>query len=101
MPVIGPSPYLERTRTERRPRSRRSPTVIHAREELAKEARKAARKQARKPHETVSAPTDRRQRAQRFLKDTLAGGPKPVTAVEEAAAKAHLDERALNEDVGL
>jgi hypothetical protein len=32
---------------------------------------------------------------QRFLKDALAHGPKRVTDVEEAAAKAHVDLQAL------
>jgi hypothetical protein len=44
--------------------------------------------------------TDRRERAQRFLKDALAGGPKPVTAVEEAASKAHVDPQALEQARG-
>src|SRR5262249_9926160 len=40
-------------------------------------------------------PTQRRQRAQRFLKDTLARGAKRVTDVEEAAEKARVDPDAL------
>jgi hypothetical protein len=34
-------------------------------------------------------------RAQRFLRDTLARGPKPVTDVEAAAEKAHVDPQTL------
>jgi hypothetical protein len=54
-------------------------TAVHAREELAREQRRAARKAARKgPRETSTAkPPEPRQRAQRFLRDTLADGPKP------------------------
>jgi|SRR5215472_5808910 len=73
-------------------------TVVHAREELAKEQRRAARKAAR-TRET-SNPPDRRERAQRFLRDTLAGGPKPVTTVEAAAAKAHVDLQTLEQARG-
>jgi len=39
--------------------------------------------------------TEPRQRAQRFLLDALAHGPKRVTDVEEAAEKAHIDAQAL------
>jgi hypothetical protein len=74
-------------------------TVINTRKDLAAEARKAERKAAR---ETISPtqiegskPAERRQRAQRFLKDTLAHGPKRVTDVEEAAEKAHIDVQML------
>jgi transposase len=67
-------------------------TVVNARADLAKEARKAARKQARKPRESTPDP---RERAQRFLKDALAHGPKQVSAVEEAAAKAYVDPQTL------
>jgi hypothetical protein len=35
--------------------------------------------------------------AQRFLKDALAQGPKPASAVEEAAAKAHIGGTALDQ----
>jgi hypothetical protein len=58
---------------------------------------------ARKPANTAK-PTERRQRAQQFLKDTLAHGPKQVSAVEEAAEKAHIDAHALAQaraDLGL
>jgi hypothetical protein len=73
-------------------------TVATAARELAKEARKRARKEACKPRETPKpAPTDRQQRAQRFLKDTLAHGPKRAADVEEAAEKAHVDPVALTQ----
>jgi hypothetical protein len=74
-------------------------TVVNARKELAKEARKAARRQGRKPRETSTRanPPDRHERAQRFLRDTLAEGPKRVTDVEAAASKAHVDPHALDQ----
>src|SRR5262249_42641608 len=77
--------------------------VVNAREDLATEAR-------RKPRETMpstsigGAKTDRRARAQQFLKDELARGPKRVTDIEEAAAKAHLDVHVLEQaraDLGI
>ena len=49
-------------------------------------------------------PPERRERAQRFLKDTLAAGPKPVSMVEAAAAKAHVDPTSLEQaraDLGI
>jgi hypothetical protein len=76
-------------------------TVVHARDQIEKEARKAARKNK---SSTPAKPSDRRARAQRFLKDTLAHGPKPATTVEEAAAKAHVDPTALEQaraDLGI
>jgi hypothetical protein len=57
-------------------------TVVNAARELGGEARKQARREARKQRETAKEP-DRRQRAQRFLRDELAHGPKPVTDIEE------------------
>ena len=74
--------------------------MVNARKDVAAEARKAARKSACKAaRETPKpAPTDRRQqRAQQFLKDALAHGPKPAAAVEEAAAKAHVGGTALDQ----
>jgi len=59
-------------------------TVIAARGELAAEARRMSRETSN----TANQPTERRQRAQKFLKDALAHGPKRVSDVEEAAAKA-------------
>src|SRR5262249_56822025 len=41
--------------------------------------------------------TDPRQRAVCFLRDEPAPGPKPVSAVEEQAAKAHIDEQLLGQ----
>src|SRR5215831_11884325 len=61
-------------------------TVANARNELGAEARKP------KPAKPLTEP---RQRAQRFLRDALAHGPKRVTDVEEAAEKAHIDAHAL------
>jgi hypothetical protein len=61
-------------------------TVVNARDELTAEARK--------PREPK---TERRERAQRFLKDALAHGPKQVSVVEEAAAKARVDPQALEQ----
>ena len=82
-------------------------TAVNARKDLAAEERKAAR---RKPRETMpstpsgGAKTDRRERAQRFLKDELARGPKKVTDVEDAAARAHVDPQTLDQaraDLGI
>jgi len=69
-------------------------TVRNAARELDAEARKATRRearQARKTSETAKPATERRQRAQQFLRGELARGPKPVTDVEAAAEKAHID----------
>jgi len=71
-------------------------TVVNARGELAGEACKEARKDARKPGPKPK-PTERRQRAERFLKDALAHGPKQVSEVEEAAEKAHVDPHSLEQ----
>src|SRR5262249_25358328 len=62
-------------------------TVSNAARELGVETRKPARK----PSEPSKPPTEARVRAQRFLKDALAHGPKPVTDVEAAAERAHVD----------
>jgi hypothetical protein len=63
------------------------------------EIEKAERKQARKSRETtpsiLSKPAERRQRAQQFLREQLARGPKQASDVEEAAAKAHVDPQTL------
>jgi len=77
-------------------------TAINARKELAAEGRKQARKEARrKSHEkSKAAQPERRQRAQRFLKDALAHGPKQVSDVEEAAEKAHVDAHSLEQARG-
>ena len=86
-------------------------TVVNARKGLAAEERKAARRPRARPPSTLpakagigGAKTDRRMRAQRFLKGELARGPKPVTDVEEAAAKAHVDPQTLDQaraDLGI
>src|SRR5262249_1422951 len=56
---------------------------------------------ARKSRATSTpAKPDRRQRAQHFLREQLARGPKPASVVEEAAAKAHIDEQALGQARG-
>src|SRR5262245_28296476 len=77
-------------------------TVVNAAADLAAEARREARKQARQASQASATPkpaakplTEARQRAQRFLKDALAHGPKPVTDIEEQAGKAHVDSTAL------
>ena len=67
-------------------------TVVHARKQLAKEERKQARRDRK---QTKPVPTDRRARAQQFLREQLAHGPKPASTVEEAAHKAHVDPVAL------
>jgi cell division protein FtsB len=45
----------------------------------------------------TDAKTERRSRAQRFLKDALAQGPKEVQAVEAAATKARIDDVLLSQ----
>ena len=60
-------------------------TVLNARDDMAAEARKAARKEARNSRETSKA-----------AKPT-AHGPKRVSDVEEAAAKARVDEHSLEQ----
>jgi len=74
-------------------------TVVHAREALDAEARKAAR-ETLKPAKS----TERRQRAQQFLREQLARGAKQASAVEDAAARARIDEQALGQarvDLGI
>ena len=78
-------------------------TVAKTRAEIAKAERKAARSETT-PSTPISKPAERRQRAQRFLKDTLAQGPKRATDVEEAAVRAHVDPQALEQaraDLGI
>src|SRR5262249_41794655 len=72
-------------------------TAVHARHEIEKEARKEARKSLAT---STPAKPDRRQRAQQFLREQLARGPKQASVVEEAAAKAHIDEQALGQARG-
>jgi acetyl-CoA carboxylase carboxyltransferase component len=67
---------------------------------LVREALDAARKAARKAARETSKPaksTERRQRAQQFLREQLARGPKPASFVEDAAEKAHVETRALEQ----
>jgi len=74
--------------------------LANARADLAKEARKSALKTpSRKPREnpTLAKQPERRARAQQFLRDELAHGPKRVSDVEEAAGKAHLDLHTLEQ----
>jgi hypothetical protein len=59
--------------------------VVNAGKDLAKEARKQARRKSK-----TAPPPDRRQRAQRFLRDALADGPKCVSDLEEHQARADL-----------
>src|SRR5262249_19377955 len=69
--------------------------VLRVRSELEAEgAQRPTPKPAAKPL------TEPRQRAQRFLKDTLARGPKQVSDVEAAAEKAHVDPTALGQGRG-
>jgi len=73
-------------------------TVIDARAELAREARKAARRKAKPAPTTRNAEkAERRERAQKFLRDALARGPKTVSDIEAAAAKTHVDEVLLTQ----
>ena len=80
-------------------------TAVHARHEIEKEARKQARKSRETtPSTPISKPAERRQRAQHFLREQLARGPKPASVVEEAAAKAHVDPQTLEQaraDLGI
>jgi len=72
-------------------------TAANARKRLAREARRAARKSKKTSSEKPAPNSDRRQRAQRFLQETLAKGPKEVQAVEAAAAKARIDDVVLSQ----
>src|SRR5215831_12971637 len=77
-------------------------TVVNARGALDAEARKAARKAARETSKPAKS-TERRQRAQQFLREQLAH-PKPASDVEEAAVKAHVDPQTLEQaraDLGI
>jgi hypothetical protein len=61
-------------------------TVVAARNELAAEARKPR-----------PAELERRERAQRFLREQLGRGPKPVSDVEAAATRAHVNPETLEQ----
>jgi hypothetical protein len=71
-------------------------TVVNARDN--KPRRKPGPKPAAKME--LEPKTERRQRAQQFLKDALARGPKRVSDVEEAAEKAHIDVQTLTQARG-
>src|SRR5215475_7077891 len=75
-------------------------TVVKTRNEIEKAERKQARKSRETTPSILSKPAERRQRAQQFLREQLARGPKPASVVEEAAAKAHIDEQALRQARG-
>src|SRR5262249_44438001 len=70
-----------------------------AHKELVAESRKAARKKARQSREASKPanPPDPRERAQRFLRERLARGPQRIGDLEEAASKAHIDGRMLEQ----
>ena len=70
-------------------------TVVNARAELAAEARREARRASWA--KTATQPPERRERARQFLKEALGRGPKPVSDVEAAAAKAHVEPHALEQ----
>src|SRR5215472_681881 len=72
-------------------------TVVKTRNEIEKAERKQARKSRETTPSILSKPTERRQRAQHFLREQLARGPKQASVVEDAAAKAHVDEQALGQ----
>jgi Mn-dependent DtxR family transcriptional regulator len=82
-------------------------TVFNARKQLGKEARKEARKavrEAARETSTTAKLREPRERAQRFLREQLARGTKPASFVEDAAEKAHIDARALEQartDLGI
>src|SRR5215472_8954239 len=78
-------------------------TVAKTRAEIAKAERKAARSETT-PSTPISKPAEHRQRAQQFLREQLARGAKQASVVEEAAAKARIDEQALGQaraDLGI
>src|SRR5262249_50512292 len=72
-------------------------TVVNARDDLAKEARKQARKPRATPATSaaLAKQDERRERAQQWLRQQLADGPQRVSDIEAAAQKAHLDQDAL------
>ena len=79
-------------------------TVVKTRNEIEKAERKQARKSRETTPSILSKPAERRQRALHFLREQLARGPKQATVVEDAAAKAHVDEQALGQaraDLGI
>jgi len=91
--VLKANPDATLTRIAKLANCSRS-TAVNARDELAAEARKSARVAAKPAARPIPEP---RQRAQRFLKEALAHGPRQVSDVEAAAAEAHVDEQALGQ----
>src|SRR5215471_14958102 len=79
-------------------------TVVKTRNEIEKAEHKQARKSRETTPSILSKPAERRQRALHFLREQLACGPKQASVVEDAAAKAHIDEQALGQaraDLGI
>ena len=72
-------------------------TVANARDDLARKP-PANVSHGRQP--AAKPIPERRQRAQQFLRDALAHGPKRATDVEEAAAKANVEANALAQACG-
>jgi hypothetical protein len=73
-------------------------TIANARRELAGEAK--ARNRLTTANPTLAKQSERRERAQRFLRAELAHGPKRVSDVEEAAEKARIDVHTLEQARG-
>jgi hypothetical protein len=82
-------------------------TVVNAADDLARESRRKPgpkRKTAREPKPARDLKEERRERAQRFLRDALASGPRRVSDIEEAAAKVHVEHHTLEQaraDLGI
>jgi hypothetical protein len=68
-------------------------TVANARADLAAQGRKQARKPPEK--DALAKQSERRERAQQWLRQQLADGPQRVADIEAAAEKAHVDQTAL------
>jgi hypothetical protein len=66
-----------------------------SRSTVANAARGAEASKARKASAAPEAKTEARARAVGFLREALAHGPQPVSAVEEAAGKVHIDDQLL------
>jgi len=96
-PRSKPTPTQTRRSSPSWPRSVAAPLPMPR----VSEARKAARRAARETSAPVT-PRVPRERAQRFLREQLARGAKPASAVEDAAEKAHVErDRCPNETAGL
>jgi hypothetical protein len=70
-------------------------TVANARADLAREARKPRKSKTSPAADVLAKQTERRERAQQWLRQQLADGPQRVSDIEAAAEKAHLDQSAL------